>query len=98
MISSGNNTLCEFKIPPKCSRISGIDDNTGKTVVSASSISKDFSAKGNKSEQSKAVGKAVAEKALAAGIKQVVFDRNGYLYHGRVQSLAEGAREAGLNF
>ncbi|MCF8318776.1 MAG: 50S ribosomal protein L18 [Sphingobacteriaceae bacterium] len=75
-----------------------IDDNTGKTVVSASSISKDFSAKGNKSEQSKAVGKAVAEKALAAGIKQVVFDRNGYLYHGRVQSLAEGAREAGLNF
>jgi large subunit ribosomal protein L18 len=75
-----------------------IDDNTGKTIVSASSISKDFSAKGNKSEQSKAVGKAVAEKALAAGIKQVVFDRNGYLYHGRVQSLAEGAREAGLNF
>ncbi len=75
-----------------------IDDNTGKTLVSASSISKDFSAKGNKSEQSKAVGKAVAEKALAAGIKQVVFDRNGYLYHGRVQSLAEGAREAGLNF
>ena len=74
-----------------------IDDNTGKTIVSASSISKDFSAKGNKSEQSKAVGKAVAEKALAAGIKQVVFDRNGYLYHGRVQSLAEGAREAGLN-
>ena len=75
-----------------------IDDNSGKTLVSASSISKDFSAKGNKSEQSKAVGKAVAEKALAAGIKQVVFDRNGYLYHGRVQSLAEGAREAGLNF
>ncbi|MCX6166589.1 MAG: 50S ribosomal protein L18 [Sphingobacteriales bacterium] len=75
-----------------------IDDNTGKTIVSASSITKDFSAKGNKSEQSKAVGKAVAEKALAAGIKQVVFDRNGYLYHGRVQSLAEGAREAGLNF
>jgi large subunit ribosomal protein L18 len=75
-----------------------IDDNTGKTIVSASSVSKDFSAKGNKSEQSKAVGKAVAEKALAAGIKQVVFDRNGYLYHGRVQSLAEGAREAGLNF
>ena len=75
-----------------------IDDNTGKTIVSASSISKDFGAKGNKSEQSKADGKAVAEKALAAGIKQVVFDRNGYLYHGRVQSLAEGAREAGLNF
>ena len=75
-----------------------IDDNSGKTLVSASSITKDFSAKGNKVEQSKAVGKAVAEKALAAGIKQVVFDRNGYLYHGRVKSLAEGAREAGLNF
>ena len=75
-----------------------IDDNTGKTIVSASSITKDFSAKGNKSEQSKAVGKAVAEKALAAGIKQVVFDRNGYLYHGRVKSLAEGARGAGLKF
>ncbi|MFM6976759.1 MAG: 50S ribosomal protein L18 [Sphingobacteriaceae bacterium] len=75
-----------------------IDDNTGKTLVSASSISKDFSASGNKVDQSKAVGKSVAEKALAAGIKQVVFDRNGYLYHGRIKSLAEGAREAGLNF
>ena len=75
-----------------------IDDNTGKTIVSASSISKDFSAKGNKSEQSKAVGKAVAEKALAAGIKQVVFDRNGYLYHGKVKALAESAREGGLKF
>lgn len=75
-----------------------IDDNTGNTLVSASSIAKDFSANGNKVDQSKAVGKAVAEKALAAGIKQVVFDRNGYLYHGRIKSLAEGAREAGLNF
>jgi large subunit ribosomal protein L18 len=75
-----------------------IDDVTGKTLVSASSLSKDFSAKGNKSEQSTAVGKAVAEKAVAAGIKDVVFDRNGYLYHGRVKSLAEGAREGGLNF
>jgi large subunit ribosomal protein L18 len=75
-----------------------IDDVTGKTLVSASSLSKDFSATGNKSDQSVAVGKLVAEKALAAGIKDVVFDRNGYLYHGRVKSLAEGAREAGLNF
>jgi large subunit ribosomal protein L18 len=75
-----------------------IDDNTGKTLVSASSLSKDFTTGGNKSEQSKAVGKAVAEKALAAGVSQVVFDRNGYLYHGRVKSLAEGAREAGLIF
>ncbi|MGV3707153.1 MAG: 50S ribosomal protein L18 [Arcticibacter sp.] len=75
-----------------------IDDTTGKTLVSASSLSKDFSANGNKVEQSKAVGKLVAEKAIAAGISLVVFDRNGYLYHGRVKSLAEGAREAGLNF
>jgi large subunit ribosomal protein L18 len=75
-----------------------IDDVTGKTIVSASSLSKDFATTGTKSEQSVAVGKLVAEKALAAGIKDVVFDRNGYLYHGRVKSLAEGAREGGLNF
>jgi large subunit ribosomal protein L18 len=75
-----------------------IDDVTGKTLVSASSLSKEFSAKGNKIEQSVAVGKLVAEKAIAAGIKDVVFDRNGYLYHGRVKSLADGAREGGLNF
>jgi large subunit ribosomal protein L18 len=75
-----------------------IDDVTGKTIVSASSLSKDFAAKGTKSDQSAEVGKAVAAKAIAAGIKDVVFDRNGYLYHGRVKSLAEGAREGGLNF
>jgi large subunit ribosomal protein L18 len=67
--------------------------------VSASSLSKDFNAeKGTKVDQSVAVGKLVAEKAIAAGIKDVVFDRNGYLYHGRVKSLADGAREGGLNF
>src|SRR6201986_1251626 len=75
-----------------------IDDVAGKTLVSASSLSKDFSATGNKSDQSAAVGKLVAQKAIAAGIKDVVFDRNGYLYHGRVKSLADGAREGGLNF
>lgn len=75
-----------------------IDDISGNTLVSASSSSKDFSGGGAKVEQSKAVGKLVAEKAIAAGITQVVFDRNGYLYHGRVKSLAEGAREAGLQF
>jgi large subunit ribosomal protein L18 len=76
-----------------------IDDVSGKTLVSASSLSKDFNAeKGTKVDQSVAVGKLVAEKALAAGIKDVVFDRNGYLYHGRVKSLADGAREGGLNF
>lgn len=75
-----------------------INDVTGSTIVSASSLSKDFSANGTKSEQSVAVGKLIAEKAIAAGVKEVVFDRNGYLYHGRVKSLAEGAREAGLVF
>ena len=75
-----------------------IDDVAGKTLVSASSLSKEFSASGNESDQSVAVGKLVAQKAIAAGIKDVVFDRNGYLYHGRVKSLAEGAREGGLNF
>ena len=75
-----------------------INDETGKTLVAASSLSKDFNAKGNKSEQSVAVGKLVAEKAIAAGVKEVVFDRNGYLYHGRVKSLADGAREGGLVF
>lgn len=75
-----------------------IDDTTGKTLVAASSISKEFAATGNKVDQSKAVGKLVAEKAVAAGISKVVFDRNGYLYHGRVKSLAEGAREGGLDF
>ena len=75
-----------------------IDDLSGKTIVSASSLSKEFVADGTKSDQSVAVGKLVAQKAIAAGIKDVVFDRNGYLYHGRVKSLAEGAREGGLNF
>lgn len=75
-----------------------IDDLAGKTLVSASSLSKEFSATGSKSDQSVAVGKLVAEKAIAVGIKEVVFDRNGYLYHGRVKSLAEGAREGGLIF
>src|SRR5690606_31612947 len=75
-----------------------IDDTTGTTLAAASSLAKDFVASGNKVDQSKVVGKLVAEKAIAAGINKVVFDRNGYLYHGRVKSLAEGAREGGLEF
>ena len=75
-----------------------IDDEAGRTLVSASSL-KDKKATGiAKIEQAKIVGAAIAEKAKAAGIEQVVFDRNGYLYHGRVKALAEAAREAGLNF
>jgi len=75
-----------------------IDDEGGRTLVSASSL-KDKAANGlPKVEQAKKVGHAIAEKAKAAGIELVVFDRNGYLYHGRVKALAEAAREAGLNF
>ena len=76
-----------------------IDDVTGKTIGSASSRDKDIaSASGNKAEKASLVGKALAEKAKKAGIDMVSFDRGGYLYHGRVKSLAEGAREAGLKF
>jgi large subunit ribosomal protein L18 len=76
-----------------------IDDSTGKTLLSASSRDKDLSSsKGTKSEISKLVGKRVAEKAKEKGIEAVVFDRGGYLYHGRVKALAEGAREGGLKF
>lgn len=74
-----------------------IDDTTGRTLVSASSY-KNKAAKGSKVEQAAIVGKEVAEKAIKAGIKSVVFDRNGYLYHGRVKSLADSAREGGLKF
>jgi large subunit ribosomal protein L18 len=75
-----------------------IDDEKGITLVSASSYkAKEVEGK-NKSEQATLVGKAVAEKAIKAGVKTVVFDRNSYQYHGRVKALAEGAREGGLIF
>ncbi len=74
-----------------------IDDSSGKTLVSASSI-KEVVEKGNKVDQSRTLGKIIAEKAIASGVQTVVFDRSGYLYHGRVKSLAEGAREGGLIF
>lgn len=75
-----------------------IDDKDGKTLVSASSREKGVDANGTKSEVSAAVGKAIAAKALAAGIENIVFDRNGFVYHGRVKALADGAREGGLKF
>lgn len=76
-----------------------VDDVTGKTIAAASSRDKDISsAKGTKSEIAALVGKAVAEKAMKAGVEAISFDRGGYLYHGRVKSLADGAREAGLKF
>lgn len=76
-----------------------IDDVNGKTIASASSRDKDIdTAKVTKVEAAKLVGKAIADKAVKAGVDAISFDRGGYLYHGRVKSLAEGAREGGLKF
>jgi large subunit ribosomal protein L18 len=78
-----------------------IDDTAGKTMAAASTLDKDLKgslAKGCDLAAAQAVGKLVAERALAAGVKDVIFDRGGYIYHGRVKALAEAAREAGLNF
>ncbi len=78
-----------------------IDDHTGRTLASASSLDKQTRAQikgGGNVAAAKIVGKTIAERALAAGIQQVVFDRGGYMYHGRVEALADAAREAGLKF
>lgn len=75
-----------------------IDDTVGKTLVAASSTEKEFGNEGGNIESAKKVGKLAAERALEKGISEVVFDRGGYLYHGRVAALAEAAREAGLKF
>lgn len=78
-----------------------VDDVAGRTLVSASTVDKDLRsdmAGKSKKEQAELVGKMVAERAKAAGISTVVFDRGGYLYHGRIKALADGAREGGLNF
>ncbi|NVN96287.1 MAG: 50S ribosomal protein L18 [Bacteroidetes bacterium] len=76
-----------------------IDDSTGTTITTASTMEKSFAdTKVAKIEKSKLIGQTIAKRALEAGINTVVFDRNGYLYHGRVKSLAEAAREGGLKF
>ncbi|MEX0635460.1 MAG: 50S ribosomal protein L18 [Ferruginibacter sp.] len=76
-----------------------IDDSNGVTIAAASSKQKDISAqKAPKIEKSKMVGESLAKKATELGIKNVVFDRSGYIYHGRVKAVAEGAREGGLDF
>jgi len=76
-----------------------IDDRKGETLAAASSKDKDIAAqKANKTEKSKLVGAAIARKATELGLKQVRFDRGGYLYHGRVKAVADGAREGGLQF
>ena len=75
-----------------------IDDVAGNTLCSASTVEKEFDGNGGNVEAAKKIGLKVAERALAKGIDTVVFDRGGYIYHGRVKALAEGAREGGLKF
>ena len=76
-----------------------IDDQTGTTVAAASSRQKDIAAqKAPKLDKSKMVGEAIARKAVELGLKAVTFDRNGYIYHGRIKAVADGAREGGLDF
>ena len=75
-----------------------IDDENGVTLLSASTLEKEFEGYGGNKEAAKAVGTMIAKKALERGITEVVFDRGGYVYHGRVQALAEAAREGGLEF
>ena len=75
-----------------------IDDVAGNTLVSASSVEKGFEGNGGNCDAAKKIGAAIAERALKKGIEDVVFDRGGYIYHGRVKALAEGAREGGLKF
>jgi large subunit ribosomal protein L18 len=75
-----------------------IDDGPGQTLAAASSTEKDLRGQGGNLEGAKAIGKAVAERAKLKGVTRVVFDRGGYLYHGRVKALADAAREAGLEF
>ena len=76
-----------------------IDDTSGRTLASASSLEKELrDGSGTKSERAKQVGALIAQRARAAGVESVVFDRAGFRYHGRIKSLADGAREAGLDF
>ena len=75
-----------------------IDDEAGCTLAAASTYEKSFEGIGSNKEAAKTIGKTIAERALAKGISAVVFDRGGYIYHGRVSELAEGAREGGLQF
>ncbi|MBP5209403.1 MAG: 50S ribosomal protein L18 [Clostridia bacterium] len=75
-----------------------IDDTAGRTLVSASTYEKDFSGIGSNKEAAKIIGQTIAQRALEKGISNVVFDRGGYIYHGRVSELAAGAREGGQQF
>jgi len=98
--SSGRPRLSVFRSSKNISA-QVIDDREGKTLASASSLDETLRkgvGKGSDADAAAKVGKALAERAIKAGVKDVVFDRGGYMYHGRVKALAEAAREAGLNF
>lgn len=97
--SSDRPRLCVFK-SNKHIYAQVVDDSLGKTITSMSTVDKSFdgSDEQDKSSAAKKVGAVIAERALAAGVEKVVFDRGGYIYHGRVKSLSEGAREGGLKF
>jgi len=99
-VANGRLRLCVFR-SSKHIYAQVIDDAQGKTLAAASSLDKDLrksSSKGSDVKVAQSVGKLVAERAVKAGVKDVIFDRGGYLYHGRVKALAEAAREGGLKF
>jgi large subunit ribosomal protein L18 len=99
-VSSGRPRLSVFRSSKNISA-QIIDDAAGKTIASASSLDKTLKeqvGKGANKEAAAKVGKALAERAIEAGVKDVVFDRGGYMFHGRIKALADAAREAGLNF
>lgn len=99
-VSSGRPRLSVFRSSKNISA-QIIDDAAGKTIASASSLDKTLKeqvGKGADKEAAAKVGKALAERAIEAGVKDVVFDRGGYMFHGRIKALADAAREAGLNF
>ena len=89
--------LCVYRSANNIS-VQVIDDVAGITLVSASTLEKAFEGNGGDKAAARAIGKLVAERAVEKGITTVVFDRSGYIYHGRIKELAEGAREGGLNF
>ena len=95
--SAGRPRLCVFR-SSKGIYAQVIDDDAGVTLASASTLQLGSGASGTKSEKAAEVGKLVAQRAREAGVEKVVFDRGGYLYHGRVKALADGAREGGLEF
>lgn len=96
-VSGGKPRLSVFRSSKNIS-VQLIDDVSGVTLAAASSLEKDFGKKGSDKDAAAAVGKLIATRAVEKGVKQVVFDRGSYIYHGRVKALADAAREGGLEF